>query len=97
MFTNKILEAAIVKFKKDKRKSKLSSLFQELSECCYNHYSKYNFKLEPKNIIKECVLVCFEKTEKFDPSKGKAFCYFSTICSSTMLQYKKVKNGYRIS
>ena len=40
-------------------------------------YRKFNL-IDPDDAIQEGVLICFEKVDRFDPSKGKAFNYMTT-------------------
>ena len=53
----------------------LAFAFYTLSENIVN-FTKFNIDVD--DAIQEGVLICFEKIDRFDPSKGKAFNYMTT-------------------
>jgi Sigma-70 region 2 len=49
-----------------------------------------NWKLvDQDDAIQDCVLLAFEKVMRFDPERGAAFNYFSTV------QWNRLKQSYR--
>jgi hypothetical protein len=65
--------------------------FQDLTEIIldyYQHSDDILKRYDREDIIQECVLICFEKLKRFDPNRGKAFHYFSTIIISLLMQLR---------
>ena len=78
--------------------NKLATAFQTLTEILLDSYRHKSIllKYHREDIIQECVLICYEKLKRFDPDKGKAFNYFSTIIISQLRQWNYVakRNQY---
>ena len=64
------------------------------------YYRKFNL-IDPDDAIQEGVMICFEKVDRFDTSKGKAFNYMTTCIINhfrqlyrTARNYNELKNKY---
>ncbi len=69
----------------------LASAFYVLAENIAN-YAKFN-GIDIDDAIQEGVLICFEKIDRFDPRKGKAFNYMTTcILNHLRQQYRSARN-----
>ena len=92
--------------KERKKKKKLLAIdkkeFQDaetdLTDAFYllasNIIRAFKFQLvESDDALQEGVMLCFEKLHRFDPAKGKAFNFWSTILLNAMRQmYRTAKN-----
>ena len=93
---------ATIKKDYDLAQKELTTAFYTLSENIVR-YAKFNL-IDPEDAIQEGVIVCFEKIDRFDPSRGKAFNYWTTIILNAFRQlyrssrnYNELKNKYRDS
>ena len=68
----------------------LASAFYLLSQNIAN-WAKFS-GIDIDDAIQEGVLICFEKIDRFDPRKGKAFNYMSTCCLN---HYRQLYRGAR--
>lgn len=69
----------------------LAYAFYVLSENIAN-YAKFN-GIDIDDAIQEGVLICFEKIDRFDPRKGKAFNYMTTCILNHFRQlYRSARN-----
>lgn len=69
----------------------LAFAFYILSENIAN-YAKFN-GIDIDDAIQEGVLICFEKIDRFDPRKGKAFNYMTTCILNHFRQlYRSARN-----
>lgn len=69
----------------------LASAFFTLSENIVR-YAKFNL-IDEDDAVQEGVLICFEKIDRFDPTKGKAFNYMTTCILNHFRQlYRTAKN-----
>jgi DNA-directed RNA polymerase specialized sigma subunit len=69
----------------------LAYAFYVLSENIAN-YAKFS-GIDIDDAIQEGVLICFEKIDRFDPRKGKAFNYMTTCILNHMRQlYRSARN-----
>lgn len=104
-FEKKILTFFKLKKNKEKHMDKYKEIqeslamdFYLLSEkiYCYIHYVKsYNFKYSDKeDILQEGVMVCFEKIELFNPSRGKAFNFLTTCCLNHYKQIFRIEKRF---
>ena len=67
-------------------------LFYPLAEEVVNYFGKFA-ACERDDAIQECVLIAFEKLHRFDPEKGKAKNYFTTLMLSILrMTFRKSKN-----
>lgn len=80
----------------------LAYAFYVLSENIAN-YAKFN-GIDIDDAIQEGVLICFEKIDRFDPRKGKAFNYMTTCVLNHLRQlyrsarnYNELKRRYGLS
>jgi hypothetical protein len=78
----------------------LAYAFYVLSENIAN-WAKFN-GIDMDDAVQEGVLICFEKIDRFDPRKGKAFNYMSTCILNHFRQlyrsarnYNELKKRYR--
>lgn len=86
---NRILRNAILSF--EESQNSLATAFYTLSENIAR-YAKFSF-IDPDDAIQEGVLICFEKIDRFDPSKGKAFNYMTTCILNHYRQlYRSARN-----
>lgn len=69
----------------------LAIAFYTLSENIVK-YAKFQF-IDDDDAIQEGVVICFEKIDRFDPDKGKAFNYMTTCILNHFRQlYRTAKN-----
>ena len=76
----------------NKLKDKLTTAFYLLSENIVR-YRKFNL-IDPDDAVQEGVLICFEKVDRFDPSKGKAFNYMTTCIINHFRQLYRTARNY---
>jgi hypothetical protein len=72
--------------------SELATAFYLLSENLVR-YAKF-YLIDPDDAIQEGVLICFEKIDRFDPSKGKAFNYMTTCIFNHLKQNHRTIRNY---
>ena len=74
----------------------------EITICFYllsdNIIRAFNFKLiDKEDALQEGVLACLSKVERFDPNRGKAFSWFTTIILNHFRQlYRSCKNDINL-
>ena len=71
----------------------LAKAFYTLSENIVR-YAKFNL-IDPDDSVQEGVLICFERAEKFDPQKGKAFNYMTTCILNHFRQLWRSARNYQ--
>lgn len=83
-----------------KFQDELASAFYLLGENITRYYRPYG--IDADDAVQEAVLLCFEKLDKFDPSKGKAFTYMTTCILNhyrhiwrTHRNYNELKKKYQ--
>lgn len=81
-----------VKTKFGTAQSELATAFYLLSENLVR-YAKFHL-IDPDDAIQEGVLICFEKIDRFDPSKGKAFNYMTTCIFNHLKQHHRTIRNY---
>ena len=70
---------------------KIAFAFYTLSENIVK-YAKFNL-IDQDDAVQEGVMICFEKVDRFDPSKGKAFNYMTTCILNHFKQlYRSARN-----
>jgi DNA-directed RNA polymerase specialized sigma subunit len=76
----------------EKEQAELAFKFLTLSE----HLAQYfHFNLiEPEDAIQEGVVVCFDKVDRFNVKRGKAFNYFTTVCANHYRQLHRTSKNY---
>lgn len=100
---NKTFELIIARFKKAKRSSvknkpEFEAAQLELAEAFYllakNIIRAFRFQLVDKDdALQEGVMICFEKLHRFNPEKGRAFNFCTTIILNHYRQlYRTAKN-----
>lgn len=96
------LETIIVNYKEKPDVDTLQDLFgafEVLGSTIYDHFIKGNkvsqeiFKSK-SNVVRELLCVAFLKMEKYDPTKGKAFNFFTTIMLGWLRQVYRAKKDY---
>lgn len=71
----------------------LASAFYTLSQNIVR-YAKFSH-IDEDDAIQEGVLICFERAEKFDPRKGKAFNYLTTCILNHFRQLWRSARNYQ--
>lgn len=71
----------------------LAMAFYTLSENIVR-YAKFQF-IDDDDAIQEAVVICFEKVDRFDPVKGKAFNYMTTCIFNHFRQLYRTAKNYR--
>jgi hypothetical protein len=71
---------------------KLASDFFLLSENL-TRYFKFHL-IEPDDAVQEGVMICFEKIDRFIPTKGKAFNYMTTCVANHFRQLHRTSKNY---
>ncbi len=70
----------------------LAMAFYTLSENIVR-YAKFNL-IDQDDAIQEGVMICFEKIDRFDPAKGKAFNYMTTCILNHFRQLYRTARNY---
>lgn len=70
----------------------LATAFYVLSQNIVR-YAKFNL-IDADDAIQEGVLICFEKIDRFDPHKGKAFNYMTTCILNHFRQLYRTARNY---
>lgn len=73
-------------------KAILAEAFYTLSKNIVR-YAKFS-NIDEDDAIQEGVLICFERVEKFDPTKGKAFNYMTTCILNHFRQLWRTAKNY---
>lgn len=85
------LSYQLAKAKFDEYQIEIAAAFYVLSENIVR-YAKFNL-IDQDDAIQEGVMICFEKIDRFDPTKGKAFNYMTTCIINSLRQtYRSAKN-----
>jgi DNA-directed RNA polymerase specialized sigma24 family protein len=96
---NKDFESLIVKYLEDPEDDQIK---EEITLCFYilsnAILQSFNFKLiDKEDALQEGVLVCLQKMERFNPERGKAFNWFTTIILNHYRQlYRTSKNDLNL-
>ena len=72
--------------------TQLAEAFYTLSENIAR-YAKFSF-IDTDDAVQEGVLICFEKIDRFDPDKGKAFNYMTTCVLNHFRQLYRSARHY---
>jgi hypothetical protein len=70
----------------------LATAFYTLSENIVR-YAKFNL-IDIDDAVQEGVMICFEKIDRFDPQKGKAFNYMTTCILNHFRQMYRTARNY---
>jgi hypothetical protein len=73
--------------------TELAKAFYTLSENIVK-YAKFSH-IDQDDSIQEGVVICFERAEKFDPAKGKAFNYMTTCILNHFKQLYRAARNYQ--
>jgi len=80
-----------VEFNFQEVQKELATAFYTLSENIVR-YAKFNL-IDQDDAVQEGVMICFEKIDRFDPQKGKAFNYMTTCILNHFRQmYRSARN-----
>lgn len=60
----------------------------------YNIIRTFNFKIDEEDALQEGTIACLKKMEQFDPTRGRAFNFFTTICLNHFRGIFKSKKNY---
>lgn len=91
MLASKVSEYNTVVKEFTDSQSQLAMAFFTLSENIIR-YRKFHF-VDVDDAIQEFVMICFEKLDRFDPKKGKAFNYMTTCILNHYRQlYRSARN-----
>jgi hypothetical protein len=72
--------------------NELATTFYKLSENIVR-YAKFNL-IDQDDAVQEGVMICFEKIDRFDPKKGKAFNYMTTCILNHFRQLYRTARNY---
>lgn len=75
-----------------KVQDELATAFYTLSENIVR-YAKFNL-IDQDDAVQEGVMICFEKIDRFDPKKGKAFNYMTTCILNHFRQLYRTARNY---
>lgn len=73
-------------------KQKLATVFYTLSENIVR-YAKFQL-IDIDDAVQEGVMICFEKIDRFNPKKGKAFNYMTTCILNHFRQLYRTARNY---
>jgi len=91
--TSQYLEKFIAGYREGKiNEEMLRIVFRLLAEELFK-----NMKVSKEQFIHEAVYVCMEKLDKYDPTVGKAFNYFTTIMLCSFRQIKALQKRLEMS
>jgi|GEM_PF-2055842 len=76
----------------EESQQQLASAFYTLSENIVR-YAKFNL-IDADDAIQEGVMICFEKIDRFNPEKGKAFNYMTTCILNHFRQLYRTARNY---
>jgi hypothetical protein len=85
-------EFRTVSSKFQESQDELAIAFYTLSENIVR-YAKFNL-IDQDDAIQEGVMICFEKIDRFDPKKGKAFNYMTTCILNHFRQLYRTARNY---
>ena len=86
----KLLDLANVEFRESQKL--LAFEFYTLSDRVVR-YAKFNL-IDIEDAIQEGVIICFEKVDRFEPKKGKAFNYMTTCVFNHLRQMYRTARNY---
>jgi len=81
-----------VAFEYQEVQDELAIAFYTLSQNIVR-YAKFNL-IDQDDAIQEGVMICFEKIDRFDPKKGKAFNYMTTCILNHFRQLYRTARNY---
>jgi hypothetical protein len=89
-------EQAVIEWQNEKtpdNTQELSRILIILTENIIKYFGKINW-IDPEEVLQECVTFAFEKADRFDHKKGKAFNFFTTIILGHMRQLYRSQKPY---
>jgi DNA-directed RNA polymerase specialized sigma24 family protein len=89
----RVAEYKDICFKFTTSQDDLASAFFILSENIVR-YAKFHF-IDHDDAVQEGVMICFEKIDRFDPKKGKAFNYMTTCILNHFRQLYRTARNYQ--
>jgi DNA-directed RNA polymerase specialized sigma subunit len=81
-----------VSFQYQEVQNELAEAFYTLSQNIVR-YAKFNL-IDQDDAVQEGVMICFEKIDRFDPQKGKAFNYMTTCILNHFRQLYRTARNY---
>ena len=75
---NKRFEELILKYLKDQKKHEVE-LMEMFDKLISNIIDSFGFKMEKEDARQECFFLVLRTLKNFNPNKGKAFNFFTTI------------------
>ena len=85
-------EFKIINSEYQEAQDQLAIAFYTLSENIVR-YAKFNL-IDQDDAVQEGVMICFEKIDRFDPDKGKAFNYMTTCILNHFRQLYRTARNY---
>jgi hypothetical protein len=85
-------EFKIISSQFQESQDELAIAFYTLSENIVR-YAKFNL-IDQDDAVQEGVMICFEKIDRFDPKKGKAFNYMTTCILNHFRQLYRTARNY---
>lgn len=82
----------VVAFEFSEVQDELAIAFYTLSQNIVR-YAKFNL-IDQDDAVQEGVMICFEKIDRFDPKKGKAFNYMTTCILNHFRQLYRTARNY---
>lgn len=92
LLKSKELEFKDTQLKHEEAKQKLAIAFFTLSENIVR-YAKFQL-IDTDDAVQEGVMICFEKIDRFDSRKGKAFNYMTTCILNHFRQLYRTARNY---
>jgi hypothetical protein len=92
LLTKKQTEYHLVMKDYTESQNQLAMAFFTLSENIIR-YRKFHF-VDVDDAVQEFVMICFEKIDRFDPKKGKAFNYMTTCILNHYRQLYRTARNY---
>lgn len=92
MLKEKETQLASVSFDHEDCKNKLAVAFFTLSENIVR-YAKFQL-IDSDDAVQEGVMICFDKIDRFDSRKGKAFNYMTTCILNHFRQLYRTSRNY---
>jgi len=92
MLNGYIEEYAVSNNQHDTSQLELASAFYTLSQNIVR-YAKFNL-IDADDAVQEGVMICFDKIDRFDPRKGKAFNYMTTCILNHFRQLYRTARNY---
>lgn len=78
----------------EKYQGELTQAFYILSENIANYYINRYSGIDIDDATQEAVLICFEKVDRFNPDKGRAFNYMTTCIINHFRQIYRSNRNY---